>query len=212
MASLLTSALSSLSVFTNEDLREPELHIIGEIIGASRLDPNGRLAENAFCAWELKTGRYWQCVGGQESGQTQADYPASLDEADAGGALTVWNHPMDVHYFAKTLEGWPRISLEVWQLDSFGGKQILGYGFAHVPFAPGCHELDVALWRPCGTAREEMAEFFLQQAPQLIDRAVVHSSAKAKEDRHRLTTKAAGTVHLRLDIVARNFAQHGVQG
>jgi B9 domain-containing protein 2 len=211
MASFLSSALSSLAVYNNDDLREPELHIIGEIVGASSLDPNGDAAGNAFCAWELKTGRYWNCVGGHESGQTQVDYPDSLDESDAGSGMAVWNHPMDVHYFTKTVEGWPRLSLEVWQLDTFGGKQVLGYGFANVPSAPGSHELAVHLWRPCGTHREEMAEWFLGQAPQLVDRAVVHSSAKAKEDRHRLTTKAAGTVHVRVEVIARNFARHGVQ-
>jgi len=71
---------------------EPELHVIGEVVGCSLRGMSGGLSqallsasatllgcggrgENAFAGWEVKAGREWKCVGGRETGQTQADYP-----------------------------------------------------------------------------------------------------------------------------------------
>jgi len=99
----LQSSLSAFAVYTNKDLREPEVHIIGEITGASELS-----VDNSYCAFEIKTGKFWSCVGGDVSGQTQVDYP------DGGeGSMVIWNHPIDVHYYTKTLEGWPKLAFEV---------------------------------------------------------------------------------------------------
>jgi hypothetical protein len=107
------------------------VHIIGEIMGASQMDR----VDNAFCAWEIQTGSQvcrpesrdrpclakmsltrivmfipsdpqWVCVGGEESGQTQVDYPMAEE-------MIVWNHPIDLHYFTKSIEGWPKIVFEV---------------------------------------------------------------------------------------------------
>jgi hypothetical protein len=51
-------------------LCEPEVHIIGEVVGGS-----GYSTDNAFCLFEVKHGQDWVCVGGDEQGQTQCDYP-----------------------------------------------------------------------------------------------------------------------------------------
>ncbi len=88
---------------------EPELHVIGEIIGCSLRGMSGGLSqallsasstlfgfggrgENAFAGWEVKSGKEWKCVGGREMGQTQADYPeVSRDSRCAGGPLLCSN-------------------------------------------------------------------------------------------------------------------------
>lgn len=80
------------STLTSPSLIEPELHVIGEILGCSLrtmtggIFNNGGLGssllfsfggrnENAFAGWEIKKGKEWKCVGGREAGQTQVDYP-----------------------------------------------------------------------------------------------------------------------------------------
>lgn len=196
----LAPTLSAYTVFANKDLREPEVHIVGEILGASDLE-----SDNAFCVFQVKTGKYWSCVGGEEEGQTQTDYPEGEDE------MVQWNHPLDLHYYTKTLEGWPKIIFEVWKLDSFGSKSLSGYSFINVPTTPGSHEIEALIWRPCGTQREEMAEFFLGESARLVNASMIHSGLKAKEDRHRITTKTVGKVHVRLDVLLRHVQDHHVE-
>lgn len=121
------------SLTSNIDLLEPEVHLIGEIVGSSGFDDPG-----TFCAFEIKRGKEWQLVGGDEKGQTQVDYPEvgivcnghglSLahcclvlqDEED----MTIWNHPIDLHYYTKSLQGWPKLVIEVWKLDSYSQKKL----------------------------------------------------------------------------------------
>lgn len=46
--------------------------------------------------------------------------------------------------------GWPKIHLQVYHQDQFGRSEIYGYGFCHVPTAPGCHSFECVTWRPVG--------------------------------------------------------------
>lgn len=54
------------------------------------------------------------------------------------------------------LQGWPRLLVQVWQLDSFGRNQLRGYGFVHLPSGAGSFDVEVPTWRPVGTPKEEM--------------------------------------------------------
>ena len=116
----------------NKDVCEPEMHVIGEIVGCSGLDD-----ENVFATFEVVKGKEWSCVGGEQKGQTQVDYPSS------DGNLAVWNHPLDLHYFTKSMQGWPKIWFEVWRMDLYGGNSIAGYGFGFLPTQPGNHQMEV---------------------------------------------------------------------
>lgn len=46
--------------------------------------------------------------------------------------MSVWAHPIDVHYKTKTVLGWPKLYVEVWSQDSFGRCQ-LGPPPSHPP-------------------------------------------------------------------------------
>lgn len=124
-------------------------------------------------------------MGGDVKGQTQVDYPE--EESD----MFVWNHPIDVHYYTKSMQGWPRICLEVWKLDEFGQQSVCGYGVAFFPSQPGVHELKVPVWRPCGTHRDEVFNFYLGTAPsRLVDTKLVHDPLAAKEERYALPARS----------------------
>jgi len=49
----------------------------------------------------------WDLVEGTAGGQTQCDHPP---EGEAG---VVWGHPVDLHYAAKSLVGWPKMWFQV---------------------------------------------------------------------------------------------------
>jgi B9 domain-containing protein 2 len=176
-------------------LNEPELHVIGEIEGGSGF------GSGVCCRWQLDHGPAWEQLGGYADGQSQVDYPTDGDSA-------VWAHPLDAHFLCKGLQGWPRLLLQVWQMDEFGRLHLSGYGFTHVPNVAGSYEIEVETWRPVGTLREEIAANFMGTTPQLRDIDLLFS--KAWSDRCRIATTSSGTVRVNVDVVLRNFNDHNV--
>lgn len=77
---------------------EPELHIIGEIVGGTF---PGASTDNSFASFTIKHGSEWILVGGDELGQTQVDYPIGIDSSQ----FSVWNHPIDLHYYSRSISG-----------------------------------------------------------------------------------------------------------
>ena len=73
----------------SKDLAEPELHVLGQIVGATEID-----VSNVFCTYELIFGKTWECVGGEVEGQSQVDYPTV-------GILTIYT--IYLSYFFKIL-------------------------------------------------------------------------------------------------------------
>ncbi|OQV19081.1 B9 domain-containing protein 2 [Hypsibius exemplaris] len=172
-----------------------ELHVIGQIVGASGF-PNNRL----FCVWEASAGGGWTLISGEKEGQTQVDSPEMDDFA-------LWSHPIDLHYATKGIQGWPKLSFQVWNYDAYNRTQIFAYGFCHVPTTPGDHKIECVTWRPVGGLRERIMTYFLGGGPQLRDFSVVHEAT----DRHRLYTQSMGKIHLELGVILRGFDKYGVE-
>ncbi|KAF4529859.1 hypothetical protein B566_EDAN017680 [Ephemera danica] len=172
-----------------------EVHIIGQLIGAQGF-PN----LNLFCKWEIKCGGGWKVVSGLQEGQTQVDHP-SFEE------FAYWCHPIDIHFATKGIQGWPKVHLEVYQEDSYNRSELVGYGCCHIPSSAGTHQVTCATWRPLGSTRDRLRQYFVGGGPQLTNPDLVSST----RDRFRLTTETMGTVHLELTVILRNFTQHGIE-
>jgi B9 domain-containing protein 2 len=175
----------------------PEVHVVGEICGASGFGSGVPVS----CKWVIEAGEKWDLLEGAKAGQTQTDEP------DSGSDTVVWSHPLDVHYVAGAVGGWPRLVLQVWALDAYGRLDVAGYGFVHLPSTAGVHELSCPTWRPVGTNAQEFASFFVGGRPALTSTAPVFSAAA---DRFRLVTASAGTVYVRVEVVHRNLDLYGV--
>eukprot|EP00741_Cyanophora_paradoxa_P008346 tig00001299_g8073.t1 len=172
-----------------------EVHFIGSIVGASGFQSSG-----VFCEFKVEASPQWKLLEGLEKGQTQIDYP---DEAQPA----IWSHPIDIHYAAKSVAGWPKIRFQVWSEDIFGRNDLAGYGFCHLPASPGVFDLEVPCWRPVGSWSERFSAFFIGGNPQLKHEEYVTSGS----DRFRLKTIATGTVHLKIGVLTKNFEKFGVQ-
>ena len=98
--------------------------------------------------------------------------------------------------------------MEVWQLDPYGRLELSGYGFAHLPSSPGPHTLEIPTWRPVGSSEQEFAAYYVGGVPRLARAAYVY---QRRAERHTLVTAGSGTVIIDLNVVARNFATHGVE-
>jgi len=117
----------------------------------------------------------------------------------------VWDHPIDVHYTTGTLEGFPRLIVNVWSLDDHGSASLVAYGFCSIPIASGNYKLSCKTWRPTGTSQEEITRAFINAGPQLkTDGAIFERFA---DDRVRLTTVGSGEVEINLSVVLRNIEE-----
>ncbi|KAJ0399376.1 hypothetical protein ATCC90586_009168 [Pythium insidiosum] len=165
-------------------LEQPEVHIIGEIVGGDGFG----VADGLCCKWSIEYGNQWIHIAGDQLGQTQVDHPSpSID--DVAGAV-VWAHPLDVHFATSSFQGWPKVLVQVWRVDAHMKASVIGYGFAHLPFQAGKHQLTVPIWRPMGSSKEEAEAALLGNTPELMTDDVVFNTAWA--ERCRLRTVASG--------------------
>jgi B9 domain-containing protein 2 len=125
--------------------------------------------------------------------------------------MFVWNQPIDLHYYTRTIQGWPQVVFTVGKLDAYGSSSLVGYGFAYIPSQPGLHELEVSVWRPRGTPSEEIFNYFLGGVPHVTDKNMVNNPNKAKEERCRISTVYEGKIHVRFEVMLRNMKGHAVQ-
>ena len=108
----------------------------------------------------MQTGRSWELLEGFETGQTHVD-------AAGEGEMAVWAHPLDVHFVCRGLTGWPKLYFQVWTQDAHGRNDVVGYGFCHVPTAPGMYELDCPTWLPEARRRRRPRTRFPPLTPPL---------------------------------------------
>ncbi|CAM0512202.1 unnamed protein product [Fasciola hepatica] len=172
-----------------------ELHVIGQIHGAS-----GFPEKSLFCKWGVNSGGAWRLLEGTPDGQTQVDCPVV-------GEVAHFCHPIDLHFATKGLQGWPKLHFQIWHYDWVGRYDIYGYGFCHLPTSPGYHEIDVAMWRPVGTAIDHICSTFIGGGPHLRRLEIVYNPT----DRFYLQTESMGYVHLKLNVILRNFDKFGVE-
>lgn len=180
----------------------PEVHILGEISEGIGFKADKFIS----CKWYLEWGKAWSLLAGDEASQTQ--YAASSSDNYDGVQEVVWNHPIDVHFATASMQGWPRIIMQLCELDDYGRSVLSGYGFTHLPTNPGYHELEIHCWRPSGSVIDELNAFFLGTSPCLADEKMIFG--KAWETRSKLNTVASGIVKLNVHVVLRFFNEQKV--
>ncbi|GAB5364385.1 hypothetical protein AAMO2058_000965500 [Amorphochlora amoebiformis] len=119
----------------------PHVYIIGEITGASGFDQQLSLQGE----FKFVTSDKWQCLGGDAQGTTW------VGEAEMDEDMSIWNHPIQIHYSTRGMYGWPKLRIQVNTIDDEDRVDLAGYGFCHVPMSPGTHSLDIVTTRPKGS-------------------------------------------------------------
>jgi B9 domain-containing protein 2 len=168
-----------------------------------------------------KKGENWRVLEGASEGQTQLDVPQV-------GDVSHWNHPLDIHLATRGLSGWPHIQLQVYDLDSYSRIHLIGYATVAIPTRPGFHSIQVPAWRPLGqyfqsnyrsvtcgnngnvegSFTEELARYFVGGGIELADSKVGGGGAA---DRLHLRTVTAGSIHLELGLIFRDFKKFGIE-
>ncbi|RNF21158.1 B9 protein domain 2 [Trypanosoma conorhini] len=180
-----------------------ELHIIGDLTWGENFG-----SRSCFCVFELVAGEHWSVVEGRTSGCTHV-----MHSGEEGNVL--WSFPIDIHFTMNSVEGWPKISLQVWSIDKYGRKDLEGYGVAFVP-PPSVDEQEVVVetWRPCywnpsffSRLYENIRLAVFGGNPVLRDKALIHTN----EERFKLRTRSSGTVLLHLNVISRGMQRLGIQ-
>mmetsp|Transcript_13682 Transcript_13682/g.36879 ORF Transcript_13682/g.36879 Transcript_13682/m.36879 type:complete len:225 (+) Transcript_13682:72-746(+) len=184
-----------------------ELHYIGELEAGLGF-PNVAQNEGLFVDYSVQAGGEWVPIARSEGyvGQTQSAY------ADAEG-IHVFNHPLDFHFVAASLEGWPRLSLQVLRLDPAGCVETVSYGSTALPVTPGHVELACCTWTPVGPSLlgEARAAHGAGGATVLAPEVQAEIlGGGLPEARSQMVTKTSGTLRISLDTIFRNAAVHGI--
>jgi B9 domain-containing protein 2 len=181
----------------------PEIHIVGEIKSCTNIISDE--SEGAFFRWKVDHGPAFHHIGGDTVGQTQVAFAGYSHEDEL-----IISHPIDVHLVELGIPGLksPIIMCQSCILDQYNRRIMNGYGFCHLPLTTGFYKLEVPLWRPVGTADQEMESYFMQTNPALISPDPIFDSAW--KDRCKLVTTSTGTLYIEVYVVCRNRSSHGV--
>ena len=44
--------------------------------------------------------------------------------------MTIWSHPLDFFFTTTSMTGWPKIAVQVFKIDSYGGYDLGFYSFS----------------------------------------------------------------------------------
>ncbi|XP_012276917.1 B9 domain-containing protein 2 [Orussus abietinus] len=170
-----------------------ELHIIGQISSAKYFQQ-----PRLLCKWSFHTGSNWRVVSGITEGQTQ-------ECCDFYTNVPVWDHPIDIHYTTQTLQGSPKVLLQIFCRDNHSRVLFIAYGVCSVPLSPGFHSLECHTWKPIGDWKDRLKDKFLGVTLQLKSPSVLCNT----QDRFELLTESMGSVNINLHILAKNFDKFG---
>jgi Meckel syndrome type 1 protein len=102
----------------------------------------------------------------------------------------------------------PYILMTVNSIDSWGRDRIEGYGFCRMPHEAGYHkDIKVETWRPRGTLKDEIHEYFLggsvriARLEEIVKTRILDDEGKDDiVNRFGLETENAGTIRLNLNM------------
>lgn len=72
----------------------------------------------------------------------------------------------------------------------------------------GYYQLDIPIWRPVGTADQELRSFMLGETPSLVVPDPIYDSAW--KDRARMLTTSCGTVTVEFYLITRYLSEQGI--
>ena len=162
--------------------------------------------DSLYCRYTFSHGDDWQVARGVEEGITQMSTAGGSRASDSQD-LAVWNFPVDVTFRATGAYGWPQIVLSVYGTDAFGrSDMIVGYGSAHLPMAPGRHEIYVRTFRPLASSLfQRLNSWIFGQRPEFRD----SQFASKGEGRDVTRVQSFGCAKLVVDVTLQGMEQLG---
>lgn len=192
-----------------------EVYIVGQIFSAENFrEPNLFLRWNfqaGLCfAWKIFSqtkierkffvGSLWKFIEGQSEGQTATD-SNRLD------SKSIFAHPIDLHLATRGIQGWPKLSVEVFSVNALKQFYPVGVGFTYVPTNPGFHRIVIATWKIAPlTFVDSIKEKFYTGGFTIIKKDLIHSGI----ERYKISTISSGFVCVELSLVFKHFRKYNI--
>ncbi|XP_018802683.1 PREDICTED: B9 domain-containing protein 2 [Bactrocera latifrons] len=173
-----------------------EVHVIGQILKAVDF-----AEPHLYCKWSLQSGSAWRLVQGEVAGQTLVSSNRLEQSSD-------FAHPLDIHLATASIQGWPKLHVEVYAVNVLQKSWPVGYGFLHIPSRPGVHRLELLTWKVAPlTWWDSVREKFGGGGVGLSKADLIYTGV----ERYKLQTRSSGKIIIDLNLVFRNFAKFGVE-
>lgn len=185
----------------------PQMYITGEIESAA-VGCCGTSFQQLYCSYKLRFSRQnWWLLAGSGSGET---FSANLFSTGVSPVCT-WNHPLEAHFVAVSLNGWPRLEVCVRGQDAYGRNQLVGYGSVFIPTKPGTHELILQCWRPleCDSSDRSLRQTLLGETPDFLESQMGNIS-QPNRSRPHIRAENSVEVLLRLNIILQYFKLNNI--
>lgn len=146
------------------------------------------------------SGPLWKVVEGQEKGQTAVN-KSRYDN------YSIFCDPIDLHFGTRGIQGWPKLSIEVFSVNSLDQFYPVGFGFAYLPTKPGLHSLSIATWKISpATFFDSVKEKFFTGGFTIVKKDLIHSGI----ERYKISTISAGIVEVQVNLVFKNFRRFNI--
>ncbi|XP_046801130.1 B9 domain-containing protein 2 isoform X2 [Lucilia cuprina] len=173
-----------------------EVHIIGQILKAVDFQE-----PHIFCKWSLQSGTAWRIIQGEAVGQT-------FVATNRLESCSDFCQPLDLHLGTASVQGWPKLHVEIHAVNVLNKSWPVGYGFVHIPTKPGFHRLEVLCWKIAPRSwYDSVREKFGGGGLALCKEDLIYSGL----ERYKLQTRSSGKIIIDINLVFRNFAKFGIE-
>ena len=176
----------------------PQIYIMGRILNACGFD-----SEELYLKYNIIFGPNFNVVNGETSGET---FQAIAYEEDNINVVN-FDQPLSLNLSCRSINGWPKIFVEVWSNDHEGKNCIVGYGTGFIPVKSGFSKMTINCWRPSDKTSPSFKETFLNNNNEFNDKPAVYSTI----DKFGVCSISTGQVNIELEIIFKDFILHGIE-
>ena len=180
------------------DFATPQIYIMGRILNACGFD-----SEELYLKYNIIFGPNFNVVNGETSGET---FQAIAYEEDNINVVN-FDQPLSLNLSCRSINGWPKIFVEVWSNDHEGKNCIVGYGTGFIPVKSGFSKMTINCWRPSDKTSPSFKETFLNNNNEFNDKSAVYSTI----DKFGVCSISTGQVNIELEIIFKDFILHGIE-
>jgi len=163
-------------------------------------------APSLFVSYQFVYGVDWEPIKLTGEGSSiEAGLTQIAQRKSGTQPLYIYNFPLDITFRSSNPYGWPKICVAVYK-NNGRITVIKGYGWVHVPVAPGRYETVVPLFSPrhSSLARSIFSKF---SAPEFIDETFVCQD----EGRSVTRVKSEGYVKIKWSVTMKNIQSQGFE-
>jgi len=171
---------------------------LGRILNACGFD-----CDELYLKYEIIFGPNFNVLNGVTSGETFQSIAYEEDNIN----VVSFDQPLSLNLSCRSINGWPKIFVEVWSNDSDGKNCIVGYGTGYIPVKSGFSKMTINCWRPSDSTSQSLGEKLLNNNIEFNDKSAVYSTV----EKFGVSSISTGQINIELEIIFKDFILHGIE-